>query len=133
MVVPLQIDGNQTAWTNMPAETTLFLGNAAKVYKIDLSRFSQCCLRFVKLGVAAPTGARLVLKYHTSFTTTASTYSDIGTVAVSGLCDGTNTFIDSGWTDLVSEAKAEVYVTLVGIGGNGTLDPVFGSIYAVFR
>ena len=45
----------------------------------------------------------------------------------------TNTVVSSAWINLVAGAKADVFIGLIGSGGDGALDPAFGSIVAQFR
>lgn len=122
-----------TIWTNMPAAVTILFGNAAAIQKANLSGYTQCRLLLNKLGVAGNTNSKIVLEYATSYTQTAATYIDIGTTEVSCATTGQNTYIDSGWINLATGAKADVFITVTGINGNGTLDPVFGAITAQFR
>jgi len=39
----------------------------------------------------------------------------------------------TSWIDLAAGAKADVFITLDGSGGDGVLDPAFGNIYAQFK
>jgi hypothetical protein len=120
-------------WTNMPAADTLFLGNARHITKADLTYFSQVRLCCNKIGTAAHAGATLHLRYHTVFSSTVSDFVIIGSSAVSVAVDASNTYLDSGWINLVSGAKADVFLALVGNGGNGAVNPQFGATVAYFR
>jgi hypothetical protein len=122
-----------TIWTNMPAAVTLLFGTASAIIKADLSTYTQCRLLVNKLAVAGNTNSKLILEYATTYTQTATSYLDIGTTEVSCAATGTNTYVDSGWINLAAGAKADVFITVTGINGNGTLDPVFGSITAEFK
>jgi len=122
-----------TVWTNMPAAVTILFGNASAIQKADLSGYTQCRLLVNKLAVAGNTNSKLILEYATTYTQTAATYVNIGTTEVSCATTGQNTYVDSGWIDLVSGAQADVFITVTGINGNGTIDPVFGSIIAEFK
>ncbi len=39
----------------------------------------------------------------------------------------------SGWVTLAAGAKADVYIRIVGIGGDGVVDPTFGTIIVQYR
>ncbi|MGE0737455.1 MAG: hypothetical protein AB7P50_22170, partial [Alphaproteobacteria bacterium] len=120
-------------WTNMPAADTNFGGNSSRITKFDLTPFTQCRLIVNKAGTAGVAASTLHLRYYTSVSLTVTDYIQIGTSAVSVAIDTTNTILDSGWIDLASGAKADVYLNVVGNGGDGAVDPIFGMIHAQFR
>jgi hypothetical protein len=125
--------GSSIAWTNMPAAATIFAGNTAYIQEADLTNYTECRLLVNKTGVAAQAAAILELEYSTTFTQTAASYSQIGTTAASVTVDVQNQYRDSGWKTLATGAKADVFLTIIGVGGNGTIDPTFGHIIAEFR
>lgn len=125
--------GSAVTWTNMPAAAALFLGNTAYIQKADLTNFTECRLLVNKLGTAGVASSILELEYSTTYTQTASSYSQISSTATSVAVDVANTYQDSGWQTLVSGAQAEVFLSIVGLGGNGVIDPLFGHIIAEFR
>jgi hypothetical protein len=75
----------------------------------------------------------LILRYRTAFSTTVGDYLDIGTSEVSVAVNTTNTILSTSWIDLVAGAKADIFLSLVGSGGDGVLDPAFGQIIAQFK
>ena len=100
---------------------------------LDLTTYTQCRLvTRVQTGSASANNPRLRLRYHTAFSTTVTDYVDIGTseVATSLASAG---LADSGWISLAAGAKADVYVTVTQLGGDGVADPVIGFINAYFR
>jgi len=117
----------------MPAAVTFFSGSHRHVTRADLTNYSQ--VRFVvnKQGTAGQSGSKLILRYRTAFSTTVGNYSDIGASEVSVAVDTTNTVLSTAWTDLAAGAKADVFVCVVGSGGDGVLDPRFGNIAAQFK
>ncbi len=133
LVVPLRTEFS--TYTNLPASVGFLGGTTGHqfVVKADLTNFTQVRLIVNKQGVAGATGSKLVLRYHTSFSTTASTYSDIGTSAVEVAVDTTNAVLDTGWINLAAGAKADVMIALLGYGGDGVVDPTFGAISAQFK
>jgi collagen triple helix repeat protein len=134
LVVPFLNALAASVWTNMPSADTLFNGGHQHVQKVDLTNFTQARLIVNKQGVAGGASSKIRLVYATSFQTSAAGYSAIGSseIACSPL-NVTNTILASGWVNLVAGAKADVFVALVGSGGDGVLDPAFGSIVAQFK
>lgn len=126
--------GADLTWTNMPAASTLWAGSGRHIFKIDLGDYRQCRFVINCRGTAANAGATVTLMYSTSYTETVGSLSNIGTSAVTVTLGGTNTIVDSGWVDLAAGAKAaNVYVALVGAGGDGVIDPTFGGVHVQFR
>lgn len=125
--------GNSVTWTNMPAAATLFAGNTSYIQKADLTSYTQCRLLVNKTGVAGAAGSVLELEYVTTYTQTAASYLTIGSSAVSVAVNVTDTYLDSGWINLVAGAQASVFLSIIGSGGNGTLDPQFGHVVAEFK
>lgn len=123
------------AWSAMPAAVTFYLGKSFNTVKKDLTKFSQVRFISVQSGAAAASGAKLILKYFTSFSTLASDYLNIGTSEVSTpLNTGAATYmVDSGWVDLAPGAKGDVFLTVVGSGGDGVASPAFGDLTIEFR
>lgn len=124
-------------WTNMPAALSFFLSTAtvAKgVTRVDLTGYTQVRLLVNKQGVAGAALSRLILRYKTEpFTQAVANYSDIGTTEVSVATNVLNTFLDSGWINLATGAKGDIFLALLGSGGDGVLDPAFGTVTAVFK
>ena len=86
-----------------------------------------------KQGTSGAAASKLILRYYTAFSQTVANYLDIGTSEVSVATNVNNTFLDTGWINLASGAKTDVWIDLLGSGGDGTLDPAFGTIVAIFR
>ena len=122
------------AWTNMPSAATFLFGSARHVVKADLTNYSQVRYVVNKQTVAGASGSKLIVRYKTStYSETVGDYSDIGTSEVSVAVNVTSTLLDTGWINLASGAKADVNIAIVGSGGDGTLDPVFGNMLIMFR
>ena len=123
-------------WTNMPLALSFFFGTASAakhIQKIDLTGYSQVRLLVFKSAVAGTADSKLILLYASAFSQTAGDYSNIGTSEVSVAINVQNTFLDTGFIDLAAGAKADVFVALLGSGGNSALDPQFGIIEAEFK
>lgn len=120
----------------MPSADTLWIGLHAHVQKIDLTNFTQVRIVVNKQGTAGDTNSKIRLGFAATFQTTPAGYTNIGAaaaeVAASPL-NVTNTIVASAWVNLHASAKADIFLAAIGSGGNGTLDPAFGSITAEFK
>jgi len=74
------------------------------------------------------------VRYKTSsYSSTATDYSDIGTSEVSNVLTSTG-IIDTGWVALASGAiAANIYVAVLGSGGDGAVDPIFRNMTLQFK
>lgn len=130
-VIHAEADAAAT-WTNMPSAETFLFNSHRHVQLIDLEGMSQVRLKVNKQGTAGASGAKLILRFSPAFSTSVGNYADIGTSEVSVAINVTNSYLDSGWIDLVPEALGDVYLAVVGSGGDGVLDPQFGVISVAF-
>ncbi len=124
------------AWTNMPAALSFLFSTATvgkEIQKADLTNFTQCRLLVNKQGIAGATASKLILRYRTVFNQVVANYSDIGASEVSVAVNVTNQYLATGWINLVAGAKADVFIAVLGSGGDGVLDPAFGPIVAEFK
>jgi hypothetical protein len=134
MIVPLVSDGAGITWTNMPSAVTFFGGSHRFATKINLTDYTQVRLIVNKQGTAGAASSIVRLRYRTAFDATVGNWLQIGeSASVQVAVNVTNTVLDSGWINLATGAKADVFVVLDGSGGDGVLDPVFGSLVAQFR
>jgi len=124
-------------WTNMPAALSFWLSSATvakDVLRADLTGYTQVRLRVNKQGTAGAAASKLILRYKASpFTQVVANYSDIGASEVSVAVNVTNTYLETAWINLVAGAKADVFIALLGSGGDGALDPAFGYVHAEFK
>lgn len=125
--------GQVATFTNMPAAATLLFSSTLHIRKLDLTNYTQARMTMAKGGTAGALGSKLILRYRTAWSSTASDYSDIGTSEVSLAADGGIDGLVSSWVGLASGAKADVWIAVVGTGGDGATDPTFGTISAEFR
>jgi hypothetical protein len=70
------------------------------------------------MGVAGSASAVIWLQYSTD----QSNWFDLMTER---LACGTLGVLESAWEDIPAGAKQDVFIRIVGSGGNGTLDPQF--------
>lgn len=107
-------------WTNQPAALTEFLGGTMHRAKLEFSDVSK--IRFsARVNTQGVSGAVLFLQYSTD----ESSWSTLATNQVSLLGTGTKV---TAWEDLPAGAQGDVFVRIVGQGGNGTADPVIGNV-----
>lgn len=116
------------------ANAEQFLGNSDRnIKQVDLTDFTEyrLCARVVTASASA-NSPRLYAQYHTSFTTTVATHSDLGAseVALSLAAAGA---VKTAWTAIVAGAKADVFLTVMQNGGNGSADPALGNVEVQFR
>lgn len=132
-VVPLVADSAAVAWTNMPAAATIFAGSHRHVTKADLTNFTEVRLVLNKQATAGAASSVVELRYATSFGTAAANYSAICASPLQVAVNVQNTVLVTAWTTLIAGAQGDVFLALVGSGGDGVLDPAFGNISAQFR
>lgn len=125
--------GTAATWTNMPAAATLLFGANLHIRKLDLTNYTQARLVMTKGSVAGVAGSKIILRYYTAWSATASDYLDIGTSEISLATDGGADGLVSSWVNLAAGAKADVWIGVIGTGGDGAVDPTFGTISAEFR
>jgi len=133
LVIPMVAGDANVTWTNMPAAVTFFAGSHRYATKVDLTNFTQVRLVLNKQGTAGAAASIVRLRYITAFSTTVGNWLTIGASEVSIAVNVTNNVLETSWINLVAGAIGDVFITLDGSGGDGTLDPVFGKITAQFR
>lgn len=135
--IPLHHDANTSvAFTNMPLADTFLFAASRHIAKVDISGMTQVRLLVQKAGTAGAVGSVLMLRFSSTFVGTVASYTQIGESEVSVPVDSAQTFLDSGWIDLNNEVKtidSDIFIAVVGSGGDGVLDPAFGNISAEFR
>jgi hypothetical protein len=122
-------------WLSMPAAVTFFDNSTGFVTQADLTAYNQVRLIVNKQATAGAASSKIILRYQLTSGSpfTASSYSDIGTSEVSVAVNVANNILVSSWINMATAAKDDVWVTIVGIDGDGTISPQFGNIYAEFR
>jgi len=122
---------NVQTFTNMPAgvqEITLGTTNRYRS-KADLTNYQQ-----VRVTVGVSTAGSTNAGFYLQYSTDDSSFTDIGTASGSDIAViGTTGTKVSGWVNLPTGAKADVFLRCVAISGDGAADPVVGLITAQFR
>lgn len=128
--VPLSVGA--VTWTNMPAALNFFNASSAYIFFSNLAAYTGVRLTVNKAGTTGALNSYLRLGYLGTFNTTASNYLPLDQNVVLTRLAVQNTYINSGYQPIVAGARSGVYIALLASGGDGTLDPVFGNIYAEF-
>lgn len=124
-----------TTMTNQPNSLEILTSANPGLFisRVDLTNFTQVMLQVhVFTASGSVNTPRVILGYSTTYTTTAGSYSDIGTTAVTCSMSSAG-IIQSGWVNLAAGAKADIYITGLTAGGNGSADPVIQGVTAFFR
>lgn len=117
-------------WTNMPAALTEFNGVTTGRQKLDIGAYNFVRLSAEVESVASVAAATLRLQYSLDAGSTWA-YFD----AVSGpkvLVDAASGTVTGPWCAVPAAAQGDVLIRLVGIGGDGAVDPVIGAVVAQF-
>jgi hypothetical protein len=120
---------------DQPTAAQFFRNSPRHIIIAPLAPFSEVMLCANRHLDAAATNSVMKLKYRTSYSETLGDYSDIRNT---GSCEidltAENTVATSGWVTMASGAKVDpCYLALETSGGDGVLDPKFGTITAYFR
>ena len=126
-----------TIWTNIPAALTFFAGQSRWVIPMDLSAKTDIRLRVMMGGSGGSTNAKIRVLYKTQasgYSTTITDYVTVGTSEVQVTYGtSTNSLITTSWIPIIAGAKADVFIALAGIDGDGAADPAFLNIYLETR
>lgn len=116
-------------WANMPAALTEFGGaNFGCRTLADLTLYTE----FRLLAPVATVGSANA-QIRAQYSTDGASWSYLDGTTNPVVAINTTGFKITAWQSLTDTARAEVYLRLVGISGNGTADPRFGIITLQFR
>lgn len=118
--IPIKHIASATAWSNMPAALTEFPVAGTLRLKADLTNASQSRL-IVRVATAPAANAKIKVQYSAD----EAAWSDLCSVTMPATGNKTNV---GDWTDVPAGAKADTFLRLVGIDGDGVTDPTFGNI-----
>jgi hypothetical protein len=126
-----------TIWSNIPAALTFFAGQSRWVIPMDLSAKTDIRLRVMMGGSGGSTNAKIRVLYKTQasgYSTTITDYVTVGSSEVQVTYGtSTNALITTSWIPIIAGAKADVFIALAGIDGDGVADPGFLNIYLETR
>ncbi len=127
VIFPFSLSVNQV-WNNMPVAATEFINTAAHRFVADLTEYTEARL-VVNRNVAGFANAILYPMYsidNVNFYSLGANNTPSVPLSATGV-------YPSSWVPIVSGARRDVYLTVVGQDGNGIADPNFGSIYIEVR
>ena len=120
--------GVNIVFTNMPSANSEPFGSRARV-PVDLSSFTECRL-WAHVIVAGAAASRLSAEWSTNLTS----WTPVSTATGPGVAISAASFARSTWTTIRASARTrDIMVRLAGQGGDGTLDPAFGSVFLEVR
>jgi hypothetical protein len=115
------------AWTDMPAALTEFQGFTRNRLAVDLSIYTDARV-MVNIGSTAG-GASAEIRVQYSLDSGSNWFyldSVAGpTVSISGTA---NALKVGAWASIVVAARADVWLRVVGVGGDGVIDPTFNIV-----
>lgn len=112
------IAGSGFPWTNMPSAAAELGGGDFRI-KADLSGFTE--VRFVSRLNGGTFVSTMTLKVQ--YSTDESAWADL-TTTVAAISTGTKT---TAWAAMPAGAQADVFLRVLGAGGNGAADPRIGT------
>ena len=121
-------------YSNMPAANSFLFNSHRHITEVDPTGMTYVRLKVNKQSTAGASGAKLRLCYSPTFSTSVASYSDIGVSEVSVNINTANAYLDSGWVELRQELFSydDIFIAVIGSGGDGALDPQFGNISVSF-
>ena len=111
------------AWTNQPAGPTELFGTTVGRLKADLTSASQ-----VRLIVNVATGGAAGAAIRAQYSTDQSTWNYLDGATGPSVGVGTTGLKVSAWASVTGAAKADVFIRVVGVSGDGTADPAFANV-----
>lgn len=108
-------------WSNQPAALTEFMGETNRRNKYDLSNFSMARLTAFIYIFTGAAGAVIAVQYSTDQTI----WDYLDGVSGPSVNVGSLGLQVSSYVDIVSAAKTDVFLRIVGSGGNGVAGPEF--------
>ena len=111
------------AWTDQPAALTELFGTTVGRLKADLTAAAQ-----VRLIVSVATGGAAGAAIRAQYSTDQSSWNYLDGGTGPSVTVNTSGLKVSGWVNVTGAAKADVFIRVVGISGNGNADPVFANV-----
>lgn len=138
LTIPIHADATASITLTNQVSTEQFLGNNNRnIFRENLSTFTDARLvARVVTGSASANSPRIRLMYDLVSGGFSTTIGNFASAAASGdiACSMTTAgVIDSGWVALNATAKADTYLAVTQIGGDGVADPVLGLVTLYLR
>ena len=115
--------------TNLPAAVTEWLGGVRRL-KADLTDYTQARMTATVGATPGSAGSKVAVQYSTDQSSWAYLDASAGPNAE---VDSASTCETGAWVNLDAGAKADVFLRLVTVGGDGVVDPTVGLITVQFR
>lgn len=126
--ITLVAPGAALQWLNHPTLETEFLGSIRNRILIDLSNVTQIRLLLNVTAIGRPLAV-----IGAQYSTDQSIWGYFDGVTNPSVNIGSLGLKISNWINIDTNAMQDIYVRLVGINGNGTVDPSFGLITLQIR
>lgn len=123
--IPIRVAYSTQAWTSMPAALTEFNSNTQGRIKADLSNATQARLVVHMMSTQGVGGSELRIQYSTD--ESVWNYLDGATGPAVSISTPSVTAV-SAWGTIVAAARADVFLRVIGINGDGAASPTFGNI-----
>lgn len=111
--------GNVT-WTNMPAAATEIFGTAHRRVRKDLTDVNKIRLS-ARVSTAGSTGSVIYAEYSTDESAWTRLTENLSIATPTGTKAST-------WEDMTAGARGDVFIRIMGSGGDGVADPILGNI-----
>lgn len=125
----LTFNAATATWAAQPAALTEFLGLTDRRNKFDLTNYSQARL-IANVEVIGAAGATLRGEFST---TDGGTYAALDNSTGPNVSLATAGTIVSSFVSLTAAAKADVFLRIVGVGGDGATSPQIGLVALQFK
>lgn len=115
------------SYDSMPVAESFLFNSTRHVTLVDLSGMNSVRMLVNKQAVPGNTGAKLVLKYCETYSTNPGDYQDTGVTPVEVYIDNENQFLQTDWIQIAAPQN-DVFLAVIGVGGDGVISPEFGHI-----
>ena len=118
-------------YNSMP-QIESFLCNSTRYIMIaDLFGMNSVRMLVNKQSISGAVGSKIYLKYSENYSTNLYDYKNIGESPVEVSIDTENAFLKTEWIPLLAPQN-DVYLAVIGSGGDGIISPHFGNIVIDF-
>lgn len=124
--ITLNTSFGSVTWASMPAALTELNGSTRSRTKLDLTGYTQARVT-ASISTVGNSTAELRIQYSTNGDT-QSTWAYLDGASGPGANISVNGGRASAWVNLAAAAKADVWVRVVGINGNGSISPAIGAV-----
>lgn len=116
--------------TNLPAALQWLANNSRNIVRADLTDATEIRLLSRVVTVSAVGTSRIFAGYNTAYSLTASAYTEPAGLSVPLTALG---MVASSWVTIPPAMKADIFIGLFQIGGDGVVDPAIAHTYLEVR